>query len=74
MSQLTDLAARVEQLSAENRVRFTAAEAYTDLVKKRIAELKEIPMVGMQTFGEFIGPQVIEPVDRPGCPRGAVKC
>ena len=54
LSQLTDLAARVEQLSAENRVRFTAAEAYTDLVKKRIAELKEIPMVGMQTFGEFM--------------------
>ena len=49
-----DLAAKVEQLSAENRVRFTAAEAYTDLVKKRIAELKEIPMVGMQTFGEFM--------------------
>ncbi len=35
-------------------MRFTAAEAYTDLVKKRIAELKEIPMVGMQTFGEFM--------------------
>lgn len=54
LSQLTDLAARVEQLSAENRVRFTAAEAYTDLVKKRITELKEIPMTGMQTFGEFM--------------------
>ncbi|MFN4329929.1 MAG: DUF3422 family protein [Limnobacter sp.] len=54
LSQLTDLAAKVEQLSAENRVRFTAAEAYSDLVKKRISELKEIPMVGMQTFGEFM--------------------
>lgn len=54
LSQLTDLAAKVEQLSAENRVRFTAAEAYTDLVKKRITELKEIPMSGMQTFGEFM--------------------
>ncbi|HEY1058500.1 MAG TPA: DUF3422 domain-containing protein [Limnobacter sp.] len=54
LSQLTDLAAKVEKLSAENRVRFTAAEAYTDLVKKRITELKEIPMVGMQTFGEFM--------------------
>ncbi len=54
LSQLTDLAAKVEQLSAENRVRFTAAEAYTDLVKKRITELKELPMTGMQTFGEFM--------------------
>jgi uncharacterized membrane-anchored protein len=34
LSQLTDLAANVEQLSAENRVRFTAAEAYTDLVEE----------------------------------------
>ncbi|WP_288105717.1 DUF3422 domain-containing protein [Limnobacter sp.] len=54
LSQLTDLAAKVEQLSAENRMRFTAAEAYTDLVKKRITELKELPMSGMQTFGEFM--------------------
>lgn len=54
LSNLTDLAAKIEELSAQNRMRFTAAEAYTDLVKKRIRELKEIPITGMQTFGEFM--------------------
>lgn len=54
LSNLTDLAAKIEELSAQNRMRFTAAEAYTDLVKKRIRELKEIPIAGMQTFGEFM--------------------
>ncbi|MDH4394984.1 MAG: DUF3422 domain-containing protein [Limnobacter sp.] len=54
LSKLTDLAANVEELSAQNRMRFTAAEAYTDLVKKRISELKEESMSGMQTFSEFM--------------------
>ncbi|MDX1669392.1 MAG: DUF3422 domain-containing protein [Limnobacter sp.] len=54
LSHLTDLSSKIEELSAQNRMRFTAAEAYTDLVEKRIRELKEIPITGMQTFGEFM--------------------
>lgn len=54
LSQLTDLAAKIEELSAHNRMRFTAAEAYTDLVHKRISELKESQITGMQTFAEFM--------------------
>lgn len=54
LSQLTQLAAQVEDLSAATRVRFTAAAAYHDLVDKRIAELREGRLDGVQTWNEFM--------------------
>jgi uncharacterized membrane-anchored protein len=54
LTQLTELAARVEDLSAATRVRFTAAAAYHDLVDKRIAELREVRLDGVQTWTEFM--------------------
>jgi len=54
LGELTHLAASVEDLSAETRVRFTAAAAYHDLVDKRIAELREVRLDGVQTWTEFM--------------------
>ncbi len=54
LGRLTDLAADVENISNQTRVRFTAAEAYFDLVQKRIEELKELRTSGMQSLGEFM--------------------
>ena len=54
LGRLTDLAADVENTSAQTRVRFTAAEAYFDLVQKRIDELKEQRTSGMQSLAEFM--------------------
>lgn len=54
LTGLTNLASDVEDLSAATRVRFTAAAAYHDLVDKRIAELREVRLDGVQTWGEFM--------------------
>ncbi len=52
--RLTRLAASVESEVAVNRFRFGASAAYYDLVKRRISELREERLVGVQTIGEFL--------------------
>ncbi len=54
LDQLVSLAARVERATAENTYRFAATRAYDALVKQRIAELRERPIPGTQTIGEFM--------------------
>lgn len=51
---LSALAARAEHLGASHNYRFTAARAYGALVQRRIEELREQPIVGMQTLGGFL--------------------
>jgi uncharacterized membrane-anchored protein len=53
LDRLTHLEAQIESEEAKNRFRFTAADAYYDLVRRRIAELRESRLPGLQTFGEF---------------------
>lgn len=54
LDRLTGLAARVERATAEHGYRFSATEAYHALVRQRIAELREQPIPGTQTIGEFM--------------------
>jgi uncharacterized membrane-anchored protein len=54
LSRLIGLAAQVERLTAENAYRFAATAAYDKLVLERIAELRESPISGTQTIGEFM--------------------
>lgn len=54
LDQLVSLAARVERATAENTYRFAATRAYDALVSQRIAELRERPIPGTQTIGEFM--------------------
>jgi uncharacterized membrane-anchored protein len=54
LDRLTRLEAQIESREAENDYRFAAAAAYYDLVRRRIGELRELRIVGLQTFGEFI--------------------
>jgi len=54
VEQLTGLAARMERLASRNTYRFSAAAAYYALVEKRIAELREARVEGLQTVGEFM--------------------
>ncbi|MCV0438522.1 MAG: DUF3422 domain-containing protein [Hydrogenophaga sp.] len=54
LDQLVSLAARVERAIAENTYRFAATRAYDTLVAQRIAELREMPIPGTQTIGEFM--------------------
>ncbi|MFN7123837.1 MAG: DUF3422 family protein, partial [Hydrogenophaga sp.] len=54
LDQLVALAARVERATAENVYRFSATRAYDNLVSQRIGELREKPIQGTQTIGEFM--------------------
>jgi uncharacterized membrane-anchored protein len=53
LDRLTRLEAHIESREAENHYRFSAADAYYELVQRRIAELREIRIKGLQTFGDF---------------------
>jgi uncharacterized membrane-anchored protein len=53
LDRLTKLEASVERQYTENHYRFSAANAYYDLVQQRIEELREGRIEGFQTFREF---------------------
>nr|WP_067298350.1 DUF3422 domain-containing protein [Marinobacterium profundum] len=54
LQELMALAARVEGLSAHTANRFSATEAYFALVDRRIAELRESRVEGLQTVEQFM--------------------
>jgi uncharacterized membrane-anchored protein len=54
LSQLIRLAARVERATATHLYRFSATQAYYALVQQRIEQLREAPIPGTQTVGEFL--------------------
>lgn len=54
LDELVALAARVERATAENVYRFSATQAYAALVEERLGELRERPIPGTQTLGEFM--------------------
>jgi uncharacterized membrane-anchored protein len=54
LDTLVSLAAGVERATAEHAYRFAATQAYDGLVTQRIAELREQPVPGTQTIGEFM--------------------
>lgn len=53
LERLTRLAAEIESREAATLFRFSAANAYYDVVQQRIAELREIRIEGVQTLQEF---------------------
>ena len=53
LDRLTRLQAALENRAADNNYRFGAATAYYDLVQRRIRELREERLEGLQTFREF---------------------
>ena len=54
LDRLTRLEAAIEQRHSENHYRFSAAAAYYELVQRRIRELREVRVEGLQTFQEFM--------------------
>lgn len=54
LDRLTRLAARVESHYAATHARFSASAAYFELVFRRIADIAESPLPGLQTIGEFM--------------------
>ncbi|MEO1137100.1 MAG: DUF3422 domain-containing protein [Pseudomonadota bacterium] len=53
LNSLTSLQADIEQSHTQSQFRFNAGKAYYALVQRRIEELREERIKGMQTFSEF---------------------
>jgi uncharacterized membrane-anchored protein len=54
LERLTRLEAEIDKLGADHDYRFSASAAYYGLVQRRIAELREERIAGLQTFAEFM--------------------
>jgi uncharacterized membrane-anchored protein len=54
LDRLTRLAGAVESQHAATHSRFSASAAYFELLDKRIADIAESRLAGMQTIGEFM--------------------
>jgi uncharacterized membrane-anchored protein len=54
LDRLTKLAGEVESQYAATHSRFSASAAYFELVDRRIADIGESRLAGLQTMGEFI--------------------
>jgi uncharacterized membrane-anchored protein len=54
LDRLTKLAGQVESHHAATHSRFSASAAYFELVDKRISDIRETALPGMQTIGEFM--------------------
>lgn len=54
LQELMELAARVEEISADTANRFSAAEAYFALLDTRMLELREERIEGLQTVTQFM--------------------
>jgi len=53
LDRLTRLEAEIESRESAHHYRFTAAAAYYELVQRRIEELREVRIQGLQNFQEF---------------------
>ncbi len=54
LDRLVGLATRIERATAEHAYRISATRAYDAIVNQRLAELREKPVSGAQTIGEFM--------------------
>ena len=54
LDTLISMAAMVERATTQHIYRFSATRAYSAIVNQRIAELRESPIPGTQTVGEFM--------------------
>lgn len=54
LHEITRLAAMTERIAAETNYRFAAGRAYAELVERRIDDLREERIEGLQTMGEFM--------------------
>ncbi|NDY92646.1 DUF3422 family protein [Ideonella livida] len=54
LDRLIHVAAGVERANAQHQYRFSATQAYAELVRQRTAELREKAIPGTQTIGEFM--------------------
>jgi uncharacterized membrane-anchored protein len=54
LGDLSGLASEVEKIGGLTSYRFSAAEAYWDIVRRRLGELRQERIKGLQTFSDFL--------------------
>ncbi|BCL77102.1 hypothetical protein JHS3_28380 [Jeongeupia sp. HS-3] len=54
LDRLTKLASRIESALSLTDHRFSAAHAYYEIVRRRVGELRELRIQGVQPFNEFV--------------------
>jgi uncharacterized membrane-anchored protein len=54
LERISTLASKIEEWISEHGLRFTAAEAYSQLTAKNLEELSETSLPGVQTLSEFM--------------------
>jgi uncharacterized membrane-anchored protein len=54
LERISTLASKIEEWISEHGLRFTAAEAYSQLAAKNLEELSEASLPGVQTLSEFM--------------------
>ena len=59
LEKLTALATEVENSLSSSHFRLGAAQAYIELVNKRIKDLREVRIQGLQTFREFMDRRLV---------------
>ncbi|MBV1789636.1 DUF3422 domain-containing protein [Marinobacterium sp. D7] len=62
LSELTEMAARIEAFRAQTTFRFSASRAYADLISSRLDELREDEVSGHLTINEFLGRRLLPAV------------
>lgn len=53
LERLTRISAQIENSISSSQSRFSAANAYSQIIHRRITELREVRLVGAQTFSDF---------------------
>jgi len=59
LAELTSLAGRSEHLRTRTNYRFSATRAYCEIADRRLAELREKEIEGLQTIGEFLSRRTV---------------
>ncbi|MEM8785849.1 MAG: DUF3422 domain-containing protein [Pseudomonadota bacterium] len=54
LSALTEISAELESVASATSYRFAASRAYADLVQRRLTNLEESPVDGLETVGNFL--------------------
>ena len=54
LAELSSLAAQIEKLISDNNFRFSATQAYYELIINRLDEMREQEVSGLQTFSVFL--------------------
>lgn len=63
LGRLTRLSASIEAMLEDNNYRFSAADAYFNIVRARLHELREERIEGVPTFGEFLERRLVPAID-----------